>query len=228
MIAACVSSYVIALEVFFLENLNPVRVQWFIKGGIYEDSAGLQPASQSVMATSYDWVSTVSIVLIVLTYILITVLVVLLVRKGMVGKSQLSSSTGTNESNPSLGKHVNNEDYTAQKTSLFNVASKVSPNIKQWKEVKQQVESSELSPNLQSRYLSALDHFDKRRFEEVGHMAKRDLTETDKRYMICFIVGMSITDIATIFHVEPTSLYTMKYRLKKKFPPELIDYIEFL
>ena len=61
-----------------------------------------------------------------------------------------------------------------------------------------------------------------------GVMAKHKLTESDKRYMICFIVGMSMADIATIFHVEPTSLYTMKYRIKKKFPPELIDYIEFL
>lgn len=227
MIGFCVSSAVVALEALFLEKLNPVNIQWLKGGETFKSDVALLTGSQSAMTTNYDWVSTLSIALIVLTYILITVLVVILVRRGLMGKNH-TSFAGTNETHSPSVEKGNNENYTSQRSPLLDYTSQTSPNIKQWKEVKQQVETSELPRGLQERYLNALAHFDRRRFEEVGHMARRTLTESDKRYMICFIVGMSMADIATIFHVEPTSLYTMKYRIKKKFPPELIDYIEFL
>lgn len=227
MIGFCVSSAVVALEALFLEKLNPVLTQWLTGGETFKSDVALLTGSQSTMTTNYDWVSTLSIALIVLTYILITVLVVILVRRGLMGKNH-TSFVGTNEPHSPSVEKGHSDNYTSQRIPLSDIASQANPNIKQWKEVKLQVETSELPHRLQERYLNALAHFDKKRFEEVGHMARRALTESDKRYMICFIVGMSITDIATIFHVEPTSLYTMKYRIKKKFPPELIDYIEFL
>lgn len=223
-----VSSILVDLEAIFLEKLNPVHFQWFIGGEAYRSNLVTLSGLQPIMITRYDWVSTVSIALIVLTYILITILVVILVRRGGMGKNHTSIFTGGTESQNRSADEESSENYTSHTNPISSITSRASPSTKQWKEVRQQVESSELPTNVQERYLNAIAHFDKRRFEEVRNMAKRTLTESDKRYMICFIVGMSITDIATVFHVEPTSLYTMKYRIKKKFPPELIDYIEFL
>ncbi len=220
-----------ALGACFLELLNLEVIQRGMDMNWQEYNLTLLSSSQPVVpsASSYDWVSTVSIALIVLTYILITILVVILVKRGGIGKNHASLFNKGGESQTrTVDDETAEEQYTAHASSILHAASRIVPSIKQWTEVKKQVESSELPVSLQERYLNALAHFDKQRFEEVGSMAKHKLTESDKRYMICFIVGMSMADIATIFHVEPTSLYTMKYRIKKKFPPELIDYIEFL
>lgn len=231
MIGFCFFFFCETLEARFLELLNLGLIQRGIGKDWHGYNLTMLSSSQPVVTgtSSYDWVSTVSIALIVLTYILITILVVILVKRGGIGKNHASLFNETaNSQNRGADEETTEESYTSHASSILHVASRVVPSIKQWTEVKQQVESSELPTSLQERYLNALAHFDKRRFEEVGSMAKHRLTESDKRYMICFIVGMSMADIATIFHVEPTSLYTMKYRIKKKFPPELIDYIEFL
>lgn len=44
------------------------------------------------------------------------------------------------------------------------------------------------------------------------------LTNMDKRYILCFAAGMSVEDVADLFHIEPASVYTVRYRLRKKFP----------
>ena len=44
------------------------------------------------------------------------------------------------------------------------------------------------------------------------------LTNMDKRYILCFAAGMSVEEIADLFHIEPASVYTVRYRLRKKFP----------
>ena len=42
----------------------------------------------------------------------------------------------------------------------------------------------------------------------------------DKRYILCFAAGMSVEDVADLFHIEPASVYTVRYRLRKKFPAD--------
>jgi hypothetical protein len=48
----------------------------------------------------------------------------------------------------------------------------------------------------------------------------KKITVMDKRYILCFAAGMTVEDIADFMSLEPASVYTVRYRLKKKFPTE--------
>ncbi|MGN0236160.1 MAG: helix-turn-helix transcriptional regulator [Paludibacteraceae bacterium] len=52
----------------------------------------------------------------------------------------------------------------------------------------------------------------------------RQLTNMDKRYIVCFAAGMSADQIAHLFHIETASVYTVRYRLRKKFPADTFPY----
>jgi DNA-binding CsgD family transcriptional regulator len=52
----------------------------------------------------------------------------------------------------------------------------------------------------------------------ISHGKK--ITVMDKRYILCFAAGMTVEDIADFMSLEPASVYTVRYRLKKKFPTE--------
>ena len=44
------------------------------------------------------------------------------------------------------------------------------------------------------------------------------LTNMDKRYLMCFAAGMTPEQVADIFLISPASVYTVRYRIKKKNP----------
>ena len=52
--------------------------------------------------------------------------------------------------------------------------------------------------------------------------ASRDLSEKDFRLLAFARLGLSIKEVAALLHVEPASVKTARYRLKKKLnlPPE--------
>ena len=62
--------------------------------------------------------------------------------------------------------------------------------------------------------------------ENIAHLCAQGnkLTNMDKRYILCFAVGMSVEDVADLFHIEPASVYTVRYRLRKKFPAAIFPY----
>lgn len=45
----------------------------------------------------------------------------------------------------------------------------------------------------------------------------KKITTMDKRYILCFAAGMSVDEIADFMCLEPASVYTVRYRLRKKF-----------
>lgn len=47
-----------------------------------------------------------------------------------------------------------------------------------------------------------------------------NLSTMDKRYLLCFAAGLTAEQVASVFNVEPASVYTVRYRIKKKFPPQ--------
>lgn len=55
--------------------------------------------------------------------------------------------------------------------------------------------------------------------ETIQH-ALVPLSIVDKRYLFCFMAGIRPQEIAHLFHVEPASVYTVRYRLRKKFPKD--------
>ena len=52
----------------------------------------------------------------------------------------------------------------------------------------------------------------------LSHAKK--LTTMDKRYILCFAAGMTVENIADLMSLEPASVYTVRYRLRKKFSSE--------
>lgn len=60
-------------------------------------------------------------------------------------------------------------------------------------------------------------------FEKIEIMfadALEKLSTMDKKYMLCFIVGMEVPTIALLFNVTTASVYTVRYRIKKKYPKD--------
>ena len=60
---------------------------------------------------------------------------------------------------------------------------------------------------------------------DLGHIQAllehgKKTTTMDKRYILCFAAGMSVEDIADFMCLEPASVYTVRYRLRKKFSSE--------
>ncbi|MFI3296614.1 MAG: hypothetical protein R3Y59_03180 [bacterium] len=50
------------------------------------------------------------------------------------------------------------------------------------------------------------------------------LSTMDKKYIICFIAAIKPAEIALMFNVEPASVYTVKYRIKKKFSAGILPF----
>lgn len=44
------------------------------------------------------------------------------------------------------------------------------------------------------------------------------MSPTEKKYLQLFSEGKTTEEISEIMHVEPSSVYTMRYRVRKKFP----------
>lgn len=55
---------------------------------------------------------------------------------------------------------------------------------------------------------------------EIMAQSLSPLSIVDKRYLLCFLAGLRPQEIAALFHVEPASVYTVRYRLRKKFPKD--------
>ena len=60
---------------------------------------------------------------------------------------------------------------------------------------------------------------------DLGHIQVllshgKKVTTMDKRYILCFAAGMTVEEIADFMSLEPASVYTVRYRLRKKFSLE--------
>lgn len=59
----------------------------------------------------------------------------------------------------------------------------------------------------------------------VAHLCDqslRSLTTTNLSYILCFLAGLDTQTIATIFMIEPASVYSVRYRLRAYFPKKTI------
>lgn len=56
--------------------------------------------------------------------------------------------------------------------------------------------------------------------KNIFHSSLKPLSTVERRYILLFMSGTSAEDIASAMNVETSSVYTMKYRIKKKFPKE--------
>ena len=66
-------------------------------------------------------------------------------------------------------------------------------------------------------YLERLSKMDSKLFENAYQNSKLKITGMDMKYIICFAANIDVKDICLLFHIEPASVHTVRYRIKKKF-----------
>ena len=75
----------------------------------------------------------------------------------------------------------------------------------EWKRSLQSVDSREISTGS---------------IDTVLQVAAKPLSAIEKKYLVLFIEGKTTEEIAEVMHVEPATVYTVKYRIRKKFPAD--------
>lgn len=67
-------------------------------------------------------------------------------------------------------------------------------------------------------YLARLRALDPAALERDWRAAAGRLTAMELKYLICFRIEMATADIAALMNIEPASVHTVRYRIRKKFP----------
>lgn len=89
-----------------------------------------------------------------------------------------------------------------------------SPGIDKVKEI---LKDSALDTDTKERYAEKLNGLNIAELDGVFAPARDKMTQMDLKYTVCFYIGMETADIAAMMNVEQASVYTVRYRLKKKF-----------
>ncbi len=82
---------------------------------------------------------------------------------------------------------------------------------------RQVADSPSIGRDVKRKYLDNLSHLDGALMENAYRNSEARLTPLDIKYIICFNAGMSVPDIGDLFSVEPASVNTVRYRIRKKF-----------
>lgn len=83
--------------------------------------------------------------------------------------------------------------------------------------MKSVVMAARLDPAVRDEYIQKLSTLNLVAFERQFSTSISRMTQMDIKYILCFYLEFEARDIATIFSVEPASVYTVRYRLRKKF-----------
>jgi hypothetical protein len=82
------------------------------------------------------------------------------------------------------------------------------------------VAESPIEKSVKKRYAESIAAMDSKILEQAYRTSTAKLTGMDLKYMICFLAGMDVRDISLLMNVEPASVHTVRYRIRKKFPHE--------
>jgi len=66
-------------------------------------------------------------------------------------------------------------------------------------------------------YTQQLSELDVDMLEQGFLTAEEKISNMDMKYIICFAIEMDVKDMGLLFNVEPASIRTVRYRIKKKF-----------
>jgi hypothetical protein len=68
-----------------------------------------------------------------------------------------------------------------------------------------------------NEYLQSINLIDQSFIEFLRTKSEENISISYMKYCICFAIGMSITDVAHFFCIEPSSVHMIRYRLRKKY-----------
>ena len=84
-------------------------------------------------------------------------------------------------------------------------------------QLESQIQTSSLSAEVKSSTLASVRGVDVELILTLSERATTPLTSANLLYLICFLAGVGTQSIASIFHVEPATVYTVRYRLRARF-----------
>jgi hypothetical protein len=73
-----------------------------------------------------------------------------------------------------------------------------------------------IESDTKKQYLDRLSKLEPKLLESIYQNADVKLTGMDMKYIICFAADLDTKDISLIFNVEPASVNTVRYRIRKK------------
>ena len=82
------------------------------------------------------------------------------------------------------------------------------------------ISKSALKKTKKDTYLQQLSELDIDTLEQSFLSIHEKISSMDMKYIICFIINMEVQDISLLFNIDPSSVYTVRYRIKKKFRKE--------
>jgi len=86
--------------------------------------------------------------------------------------------------------------------------------------IAQMVSDSLIDKDLRTTYLERLSKIDVNLLEQTYQVSKVKITGMDMKYIICFLAEIDVKDISLLFNIEPASVHSVRYRIKKKFSKE--------
>lgn len=80
-----------------------------------------------------------------------------------------------------------------------------------------QIQSSSLSQDEKNGMLASIKEVDAKLVVSLCDQAQPPLTKANLSYIFCFLAGIRVKLIARVFNVEPATVYTSRFRLRKHF-----------
>jgi len=85
-----------------------------------------------------------------------------------------------------------------------------------------QIASSSIPAEHKENLLFRLAGLDIAQLKALCAMPEKSISPTNFRYILLFLINADVQDIAVLFHVEMASVYTVRYRIRKLFPQQII------
>jgi hypothetical protein len=133
-------------------------------------------------------------------------------------------------------KEALQQQYNKLEAQANRNKEKAQPYIAELKRIKQQLEQkptktiigkltewiskSVIEKSKKDLYIQQLSELDVDMLEQDYLFANGKLSTMEKKYIICFTIGMDVKDMGILFNVESGSVRTVRYRIKKKFGDE--------
>ena len=81
----------------------------------------------------------------------------------------------------------------------------------------ERISGSVIEKNKKDMYIRQLSNINSEILEQVYLNAEKKISGLDMKYIICFVTEMNVKDISLLFNIEPASVLTARYRIRKKF-----------
>jgi len=79
------------------------------------------------------------------------------------------------------------------------------------------ISQSPIEKTKEKEYIQQLSELDIEMLEQGYLTSDEKISNMDMKYIICFAMDMDVKDMSLLFNVEPASIRTVRYRIKKKF-----------